>query len=296
MEQIHEQGRPERARGVRYHVISARALGDAWGWHALLDEREEETPVFLRRPGAGNARAAARLPTEAVLAYEEGSLTAYDLVSQDMLREEFRVIAGDRLPIPASPALMEKYVEFCCEAAALACLRNARHALDRVGKDAMKGMIGCPLPSLEDCVTIQEAMAASRAAREMGASCKRAICAALTERRGTDIDLVDTIARAARRQAEWQLLAGEPGNDLLAPKFLEEQFDGTRPAPPDYPRFDLAGDAWRTDRELEWAERPELEESHWRRVAEAQRSGEEEPCLASADALAAASRAAREEA
>lgn len=278
-------------------TVAALALPEGWSWVVAMDSPwqgrwrgvrlpEKLTPAVPARLMSPKGREAARayVPLPLVEAYEEGFVTAAELVGAGgeqaglsdgtPLSAEFRTVAELRLPAPADPSLLGAYVEFCCEAAALKVVAAAGDAMSRAAGAAA----GKRIPEDADRATIQQALAATDAAMEYAATCKVAICAALKQG-DSHLDLIDTIARASARQTQWLIDRAEPGDDGLGAKFLEAEFDGVEVELPEYLDY-FPARKWKTDRELAWKENPELEEEFWARVAAAQLSGAEEPTLA----------------
>lgn len=272
----------------------ALAMPEGWTWvidlKALKHSRAPKLPEGLTwviradlTSPSGNVVASTEVPEVLVETYVDGFVTAAELIdspvasedapTQTMLSAEFRAISELRLPVPDDPAMLERYVRFCCEAAALRVVKESCGAMSRAMQAAREGHF----PAEADRSSIQRAMAASSAAREYAQTCKVAVCAALRRDDGRR-DLIDTIASAAMRQAEYCMAAGEPGNDGLGAKFLEAEFNGVGVEPADYLVYRPAKN-WKTDREIAFEVYPALEEDYWERVAEAQRTAADEPTL-----------------
>lgn len=273
-------------------IVPALAMPEGWTW--VVDLKSTKQPSMPRPPKGltwviqaeltspeGRVVASAEAPANLAEAYADGFITAAELIdagdadkdapAKTMLSAEFRTISELRLPVPDDPAMLERYVGFCCEAAALRVVRESLGAMSRAEQASREGRF----PAEADRSSIQQAMSASAAAREYAETCKTAVCAALRRDDGRR-DLIDTIAMAARRQAEYCAEAAEPGNDGLGAKFLEAEFDGVEVERADYLTYRPAKN-WKTDREIAWAEDPSREDDYWERVAEAQRAGEDEP-------------------
>lgn len=279
---------------AREDEVTVPALAMPKGWTWAIDLKALKQPSALRLPKGltwvtqaeltspeGHVTASTEVPAALAEAYADGFITAAELIDADgmdedaptrtMLSAEFRTISELRLPAPDDPAMLERYVGFCCEAAALRVVKESCGAMSRAEQASREGRF----PSEEDRSSIQRAMAASAAAREYAVTCKMAVCAALTRDDGRR-DLIDTIACAATRQAEYCIAASEPGNDGLGVKFLEAEFDGVEVEPAEYLDYRPAK-TWKTDRELAWSEDPAREEDYWERVAEAQMVSVDEP-------------------
>lgn len=273
-------------------ILPALAMPGGWTW--IVDLKSTKQPSMPKLPEGltwvvqaeltspeGRVVASTEVPANLAEAYADGFITAAELIdagdadkgapAKTMLSAEFRTISELRLPVPDDPAMLERYVGFCCEAAALRVVKESLGAMSRAEQAGREGRF----PAEADSSTIRQAMTACAAAREYAETCKAAVCAALKRDDGQR-DLIDTIACAARRQAEYCAEASEPGNDGLGAKFLEAEFDGVEVERADYLAYRPAK-SWKTDREFAWTDDPSREDDYWERVAEAQRSGEDEP-------------------
>lgn len=287
-------------------TVPALAMPEGWTW--VIDLKSFKQPSMPRLPEGltwvaqaeltspeGHVAASTEVPAALAEAYADGFIAATELVDagdvdedapvRSMLSAEFRTISELRLPVPDDPAMLERYVGFCCEAAALRVVKESCGAMSRAEQASREGRF----LSEADRSSIQQAMAACAAAREYAVTCKMAVCAALTRDDGRR-DLIDTIACAAMRQAEYCIAASEPGNDGLGVKFLEAEFDGVEVESAEYLDYRPAK-TWKTDREIAWAEDPTREEDYWVRVAEAQGSGADEPTFQDEARLMSAGRA-----